>query len=36
LFRFLLFSDGGIGAENIRIYWSRFGNIEISPIHPHL
>ncbi|CAF0873445.1 unnamed protein product [Rotaria sordida] len=28
--------DGGIGAENVRIYWSRFGNIEISPIHPHL
>ena len=28
--------DGGIGAENVRVYWSRFGNIEISPIHPHL
>ncbi|CAF2379459.1 unnamed protein product [Rotaria sp. Silwood2] len=28
--------DGGIGAKNVRIYWSRFGNIEISPIHPHL
>ncbi|CAF0925226.1 unnamed protein product [Didymodactylos carnosus] len=28
--------DGGIGAENVNIYWSRFGNIEISPIHPHL
>ncbi|CAF1193974.1 unnamed protein product [Rotaria magnacalcarata] len=28
--------DGGIGAENVRIYWSRFGNIEISPIHPHI
>lgn len=28
--------DGGIGAENVRIYWSRFGNIEISPLHPHL
>lgn len=33
---FLVLLDGGIGAENIRIYWSRFGNIEISPIHPHL
>ncbi len=28
--------DGGIGKENVRVYWSRFGNIEISPIHPHL
>lgn len=28
--------DGGIGAENVRVYWSRFGNIEISPIHPHV
>jgi len=28
--------DGGIGAENVRIYWSRFGHLEISPIHPHL
>lgn len=33
---FLSILDGGIGAENIRIYWSRFGNIEISPLHPHL
>jgi hypothetical protein len=33
---FYFFLDGGIGAENIRIYWSRFGNLEISPIHPHL
>lgn len=31
-----LFLDGGIGAENVRVYWSRFGNIEISPIHPHI
>ena len=28
--------DGGIGLENVTIYWSRFGNIEISPLHPHL
>ncbi|CAF0945058.1 unnamed protein product [Adineta steineri] len=28
--------DGGIGKENVRVYWSRYGNLEISPIHPHI
>jgi len=28
--------QGGIGSENVEVYWSRFGNIEISPLHPHL
>jgi hypothetical protein len=27
---------GGIGSENVEVYWSRFGNLEISPLHPHL
>ena len=25
---------GGIGKDNVRVFWSRFGNIEISPLHP--
>jgi len=29
-------AQGGIGAENVEVYWSRFGNLEISPLHPHL
>lgn len=28
-------SEGGIGAENIEVWSSRFGNLEISPTHPH-
>ncbi len=28
--------QGGIGGENVEVYWSRFGNLEISPLHPHL
>ena len=26
--------QGGIGKDNVRVFWSRFGNIEISPLHP--
>ena len=26
--------EGGIGKDNVRVFWSRFGNIEISPLHP--
>ena len=26
--------QGGIGKDNVRVFWSRFGNLEISPLHP--
>ena len=26
--------QGGIGKENVQVFYSRFGNIEISPLHP--
>lgn len=26
---------GGVGAENVEVWVSRFGNLEISPTHPH-
>ena len=26
--------DGGIGAENVEVFWSRYGSLEISPQHP--
>jgi len=29
-------AQGGIGAENVEVYWSRFGALEISPLHPHM
>lgn len=28
--------QGGIGQENVEVYWSRFGNLEISPLHPEM
>ena len=27
--------QGGIGQQNVRVFYSRFGNIEVSPLHPH-
>ena len=27
-------SEGGIGKDNVQVFYSRFGNIEISPLHP--
>lgn len=27
---------GGIGSDNVEVYWSRFGSLEISPLHPVL
>ncbi len=27
-------TDGGIGAENVEVFWSRYGSLEISPQHP--
>jgi len=29
-------AEGGIGSDNVNVYWSRFGNLEISPLHPQL
>lgn len=26
--------EGGIGKENVEVFWSRFGSIEVSPLHP--
>ena len=26
--------DGGIGYDNVEVFYSRFGNLEISPTHP--
>lgn len=28
--------QGGIGSANVEVYWSRFGPLEISPLHPHM
>ena len=26
--------QGGIGKDNVRVFFSRFGNVEVSPLHP--
>jgi len=28
-------AEGGIGKENVEVWWSRFGPIEQTPLHPH-
>jgi len=28
-------AEGGIGKENVEVWWSRYGPIEQTPLHPH-